>query len=42
VKLLLDTHAFIWLEGDPDRLPNKVRAACADSANELYLSLDAI
>jgi PIN domain nuclease of toxin-antitoxin system len=42
VKLLLDTHAFLWLDGDPTRLSGKARAACADPANELYLSLASI
>ena len=42
MKLLLDTHAFIWLDGDPSRVPSRARGACADSTNELYLSLASI
>lgn len=42
MKLLLDTHAFLWLDGDPARLPPKVRTACTDPTNELYLSLASI
>jgi PIN domain nuclease of toxin-antitoxin system len=42
VKLLLDTYAFIWLDGEPAQLSAKARASCADSANELYLSLASI
>jgi PIN domain nuclease of toxin-antitoxin system len=42
VKLLLDTHAFIWFDGAPSRLSGKARAACADRTNELYLSLAGI
>ena len=42
MKRLLDTHAFIWLDGDPARLSGKARAACADPANDLYLSLAAL
>jgi PIN domain nuclease of toxin-antitoxin system len=42
VKLLLDTHAFIWLDGEPARLSANARAACTDPANELYLSLASI
>jgi PIN domain nuclease of toxin-antitoxin system len=42
VKPLLDTHAFIWLDGEPARLSAHARAACTDSANELYLSLASI
>lgn len=39
MKLLLDTHAFILLVGNPDSLPNKARIALEDPDNELLLSL---
>lgn len=42
MKLLLDTHAFVWLDGEPARLSAHARAACTDSANELYLSLASV
>ncbi len=39
MNLLLDSHTFIWLDGDPQKLsPNAVRA-CADTANTLWLSV---
>lgn len=38
MKLLLDTHAFIWWDEDPTRLGAVARAACLDPGNELLLS----
>jgi len=38
VRLLLDTHAFLWwLAGDPS-LPVGARGAIADEANEVFVS----
>lgn len=38
MKLLLDTHTFLWLvEGNPS-LSTAAQAALADPANDLYLS----
>ncbi len=42
MKLLLDTHAFIWSTTDPERLPPRVREACRDGTNELVLSVVSI
>ena len=42
MKLLLDTHAFIWSSTDPQRLPSRVREACRDATNELLLSVVSI
>ena len=39
MKLLLDTHAFIWSTNAPERLPSRVREACRDGTNELILSV---
>lgn len=39
MKLLLDTHAFIWWYNEPQRLPAKVLAACQDVENSLMLSV---
>jgi PIN domain nuclease of toxin-antitoxin system len=42
VKLLLDTHVFIWLvEGDP-RLSRKAQAAIADRDTDLLFSIASI
>ncbi len=38
MKLLLDTHIWLWALLDPERLSPAVRAALASSANELWLS----
>lgn len=42
MTLLLDTHAFLWVVGDANRLSPTARAACADRSNVLYLSLASI
>jgi PIN domain nuclease of toxin-antitoxin system len=38
VRLLLDTHAFLWAAADPDQLKPKARAAIEDSGNEVLVS----
>lgn len=38
MKLLLDTHAFIWAAEQPGRLPERTRDALADGANEVAVS----
>jgi PIN domain nuclease of toxin-antitoxin system len=38
VKLLLDTHIWIWALNEPGQLSAKVRRALQKPANELYLS----
>jgi PIN domain nuclease of toxin-antitoxin system len=42
MELLLDTHALIWWDEKPARLGSKARAACLDSANELWLSVASV
>ena len=42
MRLLLDTHAFIWWSSEPEMLPKKVLAAFEDSENELTLSVASI
>jgi PIN domain nuclease of toxin-antitoxin system len=42
VKLLLDTHAFIWWDGDQTKLSAKVLTACESPANTLHLSLASV
>jgi len=39
MKLLLDTHIFLWINSDPDKLPSAVHDACENPENQLYLSL---
>jgi PIN domain nuclease of toxin-antitoxin system len=38
MKLLLDTHAFLWWDNAPDRLSATALSALRDPANDLYLS----
>lgn len=39
MKLLLDTHTFIWWDADPAKLPAAALALCSDSDNQLVLSV---
>ncbi len=39
---LLDTQVFLWADADPGRLSAKARAAMADPANRLLLSLASV
>jgi len=39
MRLLLDTHTFLWLDGSPEQLSAAALAACEDATNELYLSV---
>lgn len=41
MRLLLDTHAFIWLNEGDDRLPASARAI-VDAADELHLSIASV
>jgi len=42
VKLLLDTHTFIWWDSDPAKLSATAMALCTDPANELILSVTSL
>ncbi|MEM6280710.1 MAG: type II toxin-antitoxin system VapC family toxin [Chloroflexota bacterium] len=39
MRLLLDTHAFIWLESEPDKLSSDASDAITDAKNTVLLSL---
>ena len=39
MKLLLDTHVFLWLNDSPEKLTDAARQACEDPRNSLHLSL---
>jgi PIN domain nuclease of toxin-antitoxin system len=39
MNYLLDTHAFIWLDSDPDKLSAEVAAICQDQTNTLFISI---
>ncbi len=38
MRLLLDTHIFLWWNGRPQLIRAAVRDAIIDSANEIYVS----
>jgi PIN domain nuclease of toxin-antitoxin system len=38
VRLLLDTHAFLWWLAGDEALPTRARAAIADEINEVFVS----
>ncbi|WP_374687581.1 type II toxin-antitoxin system VapC family toxin [Promineifilum sp.] len=39
MKLLFDTHTFLWGDGEPERLSSTVLSLCQDPANVLLLSV---
>jgi PIN domain nuclease of toxin-antitoxin system len=42
MKLLLDTHVFLWYIGADPQLPVAFRDAIRDPANEVYLSVASV
>ena len=38
MRLLLDTHCWLWFHWQPDRLPSPVRRRLRQGSNELFLS----
>src|SRR4051794_4744268 len=42
MRLLLDTHVFLWFIGGDAKLPPAVADAIRDPANEVYLSVAAV
>ncbi len=39
MRLLLDTHAFLWIVGEPERLGPVARTALAEPAGEAFVSV---
>lgn len=39
MKLLLDTHTFLWLNDESEQLSQTVKDLCDSGAHEFYLSL---
>ncbi len=39
MKILLDTHVFIWWAGEPEKLSPNALEACNDQDNDLILSV---
>ena len=42
MKLLLDTHTFIWWDSEPQRIPSATLLLCQDEANTLLLSVASV
>jgi len=42
MKLLLDTHTFIWWDSEPTKLSTKVLALCQNQENTLILSVASV
>lgn len=38
MKLLLDTHIWLWIHGEPGKLTSEVNQSLADPENDLWLS----
>ncbi len=38
MKLLLDTHVFLWFTGEPEKLSARLLGALIDPENEVYFS----
>jgi PIN domain nuclease of toxin-antitoxin system len=42
MRYLLDTHTFVWLDNDPEKLSSRVASICADPNTSLFLSMASI
>jgi len=42
MKILLDTHVFLWLRTQPDKIPPQVLAAYHDITTDVFLSMASI
>ncbi len=42
MRLLLDTHTFLWAVSEPSKLPTKARRAIEDMANQAFVSAIAL
>lgn len=42
MKILLDTHVFLWLRSDPKQISEKVLTAYYDTQNDIFLSMTSI
>jgi len=39
MKLLIDTHIFLWLRNAPEKIPTTIQQAYQDVNNEVFLSI---
>jgi Uncharacterized protein conserved in bacteria len=42
MRLLLDTHVFLWLQDEPERVSSTAREWCESGDSELFLSMGSI
>ena len=42
MNILLDTHVFIWLDTQPEKLSKTAFDLCRDESNQMYLSMASI
>jgi PIN domain nuclease of toxin-antitoxin system len=42
MKFLLDTHAFLWCDSEPEKLSRHIQELCQDHGNALLLSVASI
>jgi PIN domain nuclease of toxin-antitoxin system len=42
MRLLLDTHVFLWFISGSDRIPARVRSILRDPQNEVFLSVASV
>lgn len=42
MNFLMDTHIFMWWDGQSAQLPETIRLICRNKANTLHLSLASI
>ncbi len=42
MNVLIDTHVFIWLDTQPEKLSKKALAICQNLDNQLYLSMASV
>jgi PIN domain nuclease of toxin-antitoxin system len=42
MRLLLDSHAFIWADDQPEKLSSAAKAGCENPTNELILSVASV
>ncbi|MCU0548144.1 MAG: type II toxin-antitoxin system VapC family toxin [Leptolyngbya sp. Prado105] len=42
MRILLDTHAFLWFDAEPDRLSNRCKNLLRDENNLFFLSVASV
>ncbi len=42
MRLLLDTHVFLWLQDEPEKVSPSAREVCESGESELFLSVASI